>query len=45
MAIVIRSAFLITWGLVCKKLGGNETLMLVGYLYLLTTNICSIVYR
>lgn len=45
MTNFIRSAFLISRGFVCKKLGGSETLMLIGYLYLLATNICSIVYR
>lgn len=45
MTMLIRSAFLITWGIVCKKLGGSEALMLIGYLYLLVTNICSIVNR
>jgi len=45
MANLIRGAFLITWGIVCKKLGGSETLMFIGYLYLLVTNICSIASR
>lgn len=42
MADLICKFFLFSWGLICTALGGSTEVMLVGYAYLLITNICTL---
>lgn len=42
MASFICNLFLFSWGLVCTSMGGSNEIMLLGYAYLMITNICTL---